>query len=1072
MPRILRTARCGIILTLAVALCTAAAWAQFSSNLQGTIQDPSGAAIPNAKVTLENTANHVSSSTASGADGIYRFVSLAPGDYKLSVEVAQFAIKAVNVTLQTGQTLNVPVTMSVEAKETVTVEAETPLVNTSESRTELTLETQALSALPLAGRSMIGLVTLAPGASGLGLSSGSPGSASDNYSTETQVDASANGRGSVNNLFIVDGLDVTSIIRPGVLNLTPNPDSVQESTTEVNTFSVEYARGASLINKMTTKSGTDKFHGLISDYYTDQHLWTGTEFVHSYAPFHSNNMSAAIGGPIVPHHQAFFFFSIEPLRASASTGTGTYTFEDPAFTAFAKQNFPNSLGTSILAKYPASSASGVAVSKTAAKVFPGTCGTSATANIPCTLPMIDTGVFNATNFRNGTQYNVRGDKYFKNDRIYANFYRTLLDTGGPAIRPGFTSSSHFTQYAIQANETHTFSSNTLLEGSFSFMRIEGILPQTGTFTVPVVNVVGQNSIGNGFALGDFTQRNYHWRAVVTHVQGSHAFKVGYDGLRPQDIADFTGPYSQPTFNFNTLLDLVQDNPHEETGISYDPLTGQKKPWLWNTAEVVHGVFFEDTWKARKHLTLTYGLRWDDFGNPYGIGKVQVPNFHLGPGQTRQEQIANGFMLSTGHILNHSLTDILSPRFGVAWDPTGQGTYVVRGGFGVYHQWPTLGNLDNALVNNPPNFIFPDFLNGTTTAPVFSLGTSNKPPFGYTYPSLGNTQLDPHGGLAGLQISVGAVDPALKAPNTYTYSATVERKLAKDLVASVGYAGSKSTGLMTGSGQTTATSYGFDINRFAGDLIQNRGVLTRLNPSFGSIRYSENGAEATYNALIVSLRGRFSRRGFLTASYTRSVSKDDTQVYPTTDIHQYHGPSVWDVPNRLSLAWSYELPGASNGRGLVGHITNGWILSATTILQSGYPFTVFTNAPFSGGGDYNADGFNYDYPNVSSYNVPTGRQNYLQGLFNPSNFTAPTPGTEGNEKFNGFRGPGFAETDINFAKETALTERLHLQLRFEFYNIFNRPNLNNVDANLPSGTFGRATGQYNPRWIQVGAKLQF
>ena len=124
------------------------------------------------------------------------------------------------------------------------------------------------------------------------------------------------------------------------------------------------------------------------------------------------------------------------------------------------------------------------------------------------------------------------------------------------------------------------------------------------------------------------------------------------------------------------------------------------------------------------------------------------------------------------------------------------------------------------------------------------------------------------------------------------------------------------------------------------------------------------------------------------------------------------------------------------------------------------------------GDYNADGNNLDYPNVGSYNTPHGRQDYLNGVFKPGNFTLPAMGTEGNEKVSGFRNPGFAQTDLNLAKATKITEHIGLQLRFEFYNAFNRVNLNGVDANLNSGTFGRSTGQGKPRYIQIGANLTF
>src|SRR5262249_47182560 len=149
-----------------------------------------------------------------------------------------------------------------------------------------------------------------------------------------------------------------------------------------------------------------------------------------YHPFHSNNFSGAIGGPILPHHQFFFFFSVEPLRSSAATGGQTINSPDPAFPTFAQQIFPNTFGNKILNTYAPTGLTGSSVSKTANDIFPGTCGTSTTFNLPCSTRMIDTGIFNSSNFRNGDQYFIRVDKYFKNDRIYGSFFRTTLSFGG------------------------------------------------------------------------------------------------------------------------------------------------------------------------------------------------------------------------------------------------------------------------------------------------------------------------------------------------------------------------------------------------------------------------------------------------------------------------------------------------------------------------------------------------------------------------------------------------------------------------------------------------------------------
>jgi hypothetical protein len=524
-----------LVIVLVIATSTRA---QYTANIQGNVVDPSGAAVAQAKVMLENLATHIMATTTTDGEGGYRFLSLAPGTYQISVEGAGFSTARTTVTLETNQNLSVPITLKVGvATESVTVTAENPLVNAAETRNQQTLQTQELSTLPMAGRNMLSLSTIAPGVTGLGLaggpgvSSGTPGSNAGNFSTEEAVDVSANGQGTVANMWIIDGLDVTSSVRQGVLNLTPNPDVIQESNNQVNTYASEYGRGSGLQVAMTTKSGADQFHGLVSDYFNYQSMYAKYSLPgdnHAYNPFHSNNLSGTIGGPIIPHHQFFFFFGIEALRSSASTGNNVISFPDPAFAAFAQANNPGTFGTKILNTYVPTKVVGVAVSKTANDIFPGTCGTAATENLPCATPMIDNGIFNSSNVINGTQYFVRVDKYFGKDRIYGSFFRTLQANPAPNVIPQFSTTNNYWERALQVNWTHDFSPTTLNEAIFAQNRIEGKNGETGDFTIPGIGVTGQSvGYGVGFAQGDFIQHNYHWRDVLTHVRGAHVIKVGY-----------------------------------------------------------------------------------------------------------------------------------------------------------------------------------------------------------------------------------------------------------------------------------------------------------------------------------------------------------------------------------------------------------------------------------------------------------------------------------------------------------------------------------------------------------------
>ena len=292
-------------------LFTASLFAQFTANIQGVVQDQSGAGVAKASIQLVNVGTGAKKETNTDASGNYRFISIAPGDYKIIVEASGFSKAEANVTVLTEQNLNIPIALKVgSTSESVIVTTEAPIIDTADSRTQLTLDNEGVAQLPIIGRNLVTLVTMAPGVSGLGTStSGSPASGVDNYSTEEQVDASANGQGQNNNQYVVDGLDVTSGIRQGVLNLTPQPESIQETSVQVNTYSVEHSRAAGLQTIFTTRSGTDQFHGSASDWFNYQAMYASQHFVgYPYKPFHSNNMDFAIGGPIVPHHHGVFLF--------------------------------------------------------------------------------------------------------------------------------------------------------------------------------------------------------------------------------------------------------------------------------------------------------------------------------------------------------------------------------------------------------------------------------------------------------------------------------------------------------------------------------------------------------------------------------------------------------------------------------------------------------------------------------------------------------------------------------------------------------------------------------------------
>jgi hypothetical protein len=1141
-------------LMLFLLLATASCYAQFTGGLQGAVQDQKGAIVPQAKVALTNVDTGVTQMAVSNATGVYRFVSLAPGNYTVSTTVQGFATVSVSFNLATDEERDVPLTLSIEkAASTVTVTTAAPLIDTSDSRFEQTLDTTALADLPLPGRNATNVMTIAPGVTGLGGQSSPGASTSTNFAPENWVNASASGQGATGNQYIVDGMDVTSTIRPGVLNLTPNSDVLQEVSVQINTYSVDYGRAAAIQTVMTTKSGTNQFHGLASEYYQYQNLAARGEFgvpqPTAVNPYHVNNMSFAVGGPVIPHKEFFFFAGYEPYLSLASNGTSLDGFEDPAFVTFAQSVAPNSPEVALMQKYPTAGMVNTKVAATAGSLYGNTLSTPAAQqacangvgnvtaydgiSVPCSLAVFDTGNFNSSSYYNAEQYNIRVDKYFKKDRVYGQFFRDAINNGGPSARPAFAETDKYFTFSLQGNETHTFSANTLNEAAFGYNRIEGIAPATGLYTVPIVNVTNLGtSWGDGFADGDYIQHSYHWRDVLTHIVGTHSFKAGFELWRSNDIALFAGAYDQPTFQFNNMIDLIANNPYSESGFSYNPVSGAYDSANYGYKETTSGVFAEDTWRVNRKMTVNYGIRYDNYGNPYvALAGTVLANFHLASASTFADQVANGVMMQQSHVFNKDMNWVFSPRFGVAYDPFGSGKWVARGGFGLFHNEFTLGNAENGLKGNPPGYIVPTFYNnGSTAAPVFGYGTQNTVPFGFTAPAFVGAPLDAKGGIVGAQNGVGGTSPSMSAPDALDWSVGLEHQLKTNLVASVGYQGSHGYNLISAGGNTANTTYGVDVNIFPGDLIQHPafnssgvwtgdGIQTRLNTSSGSVNYAFNAAYSNYYAFIFALKGKLGAHGFLTASYTRSAAKDDWNNYSegyvggggtSYNFKQFYSPSPWDAPNRFSLGWSYDIPGLRNGNGFTRRLTSGFNLSAITILQSGNPFYVNAENPLSlvdtagvtvtqanyqselaaghfayagNSGNYSADGDNNNVPNVVSYKQKTDRKSYEytgivdSGIITHSQFAQPTfsaSGMEGNEKIDQFRNPGYADSDLTVKKTTNIAEHVSLELRLDTFNLFNRVNLNGVGANYndASAGFGTTSSTLFPRYLQLAARINF
>jgi len=1112
---------------LLLLLVSIPAFAQYNSNVQGVVSDPAGAAINGATIQLQNTENGVTAVVRTTDSGNYRFSSLPPGSYVVTAEANGFRKTQANFALDTSETKGINLTLPVaSSQQSITVEVHAPIVDTDDSRVQATLNSDTVRDLPSANRNLWDILAVTPGVVGVGtrLAGEAPGGLPDNFGTQTPQ-ISANGRSYTGNVVMVDGMNVTSPVQNGNIILAPIPDAVQEASLQANSFGAENNLGSSVLIQVTTKSGTNQFHGTGSLFFANQDLQARPDFVSGpVEPYARKDLVGALGGPI-RKGKTFFFADFEKLWSTVPGATGQQLFEDPQFVEWAQQNYPNSVGTQILSGWPASNLFGGKVVQTAATALPsGLCGT--TGAPACSLPMVDSGSFNASQYYNALQYNFRLDQYFTDrDRLYISYYNDSFDQQQKSPRPRLGALDIMRNRYAQIDFTHTFNSSLMWESSFAFASVGGANGQDANLAVPNVTVLGNLTgwpVGGGWGPGEYRGPMYNWRSVLNWVHRKHTLKFGYDGARGIEHGDFTPVNVRPGFTFNNLLALVQDNVFQESVGAYNPLTGLAGTVRYGGQENPFGFFVQDDWKVKSNLSLTLSFRYDNFTNhtPWGNSGFQFSALNLASAGNFEDQVKYASVGVVPGVFAHDMDDIFSPRIGFAWDPSKTGRWAIRGGVGVYHDWIAMGQTIDQTRNNPPGVLSETF---TTVAPsgqplgnYFSLAPSETYPWGFVLPSIPAGSLNAQGGITGIPTNVDSLDRNIKAPLAVNYVIGAEHQLPANLVAGASYTGSRSFNGLTGA----------DVNRVSGDAIFSGSAgsnsptcpgcgvvetINRPNSSFGQIIYVQSANRAVYNAMILSLRGKAGRRGNFQASYTLSHAKNfpeantrfdqDGQTGSPTPANipdqnayfSYYGDANYDVRHRFSFSGLYSIPGMKTGIGRV--LTDGWEVSSIVAVQTGTPYWVIDNRPpdvmcNQGGaatpcssatpgspvitpniiapdsGDYNLDGVNFDIPLAATQNFTGGhsRSAYINGLFTAADFGQPTQGTQGTEPRNIYRNPGMFQADASLFKNNHLPwlgEQGNLQFRFDFLNLFNHGNLGSVDPNMGDGTFGKVTSTLNP-----------
>jgi Carboxypeptidase regulatory-like domain len=1058
----------------------------FRGTILGTVTDATGAAITGAKVTVKNVGTGLTRTVTTSDDGSYSVPELPIGTYSVTVEMTGFKSAVVSgVTVEVAVERRADVTLQPgEVAQKVEVSAsELPEVQSTSDILGGVVESNVVANLPVNGGDYQKLIFLVPGVTG------SPDQITDSPGSFGIF--SLNGaRGRANN-FLLDGTDMNdgyrndpAINEAGVFG-TPATllpvDAVAEMHVESN-FESEYGRSAGAVVNIVTKSGTNTLHGSANEFFRNNALDARNYFNQvgqEQNPFHNNQFGGSLGGPIVKD-KTFFFLDYEGVRekgAEASTAC-VPTPGDIASATAANGGVVNPVIANLLALPN--------------KIWPqpttsNDCYNDGGSNVSLATPFsnrVDSGIvkidhsFNANNLLTGRYYIGDSDQSFPLALVGGGLlpnYNTATPTRVQLVSLSLVST--ITQSMV--NEAR-LGWNRFAEGFFPEDRsfdptsiglntVETGTPNAGTYNLgmPRITVKGPGSslAPLGADPGDPRQRvdtNWHYIDNVSWKKGRNDIKFGYEFRRTSISQIFNRGY-RGTLTFDSLNSFIAGNP-DGGGSQRQGNTDR------NTFENSYAGYFQDGIHVNRNVMLNLGVRYDYFGvvqEKHG----NFTNFNPTTGAP--------ILVGTGRLYQPDYKN-WSPRVSIAWDLTGKGKTVIRTGYGIFYdafsQDMFMGHLPfNSAYDPGPTY------SGIGPNPISSAGlfggalSASAPVYGASSPISDRFGVDQH----------------IRTPYMQNFNLNLQQDLGHRMVFEIGYVGSNGHRLFRFRdlnqptlAQIQQTPYGpnskaadtnFPSNPNVPGCFCTPGQYTSAGVYYN---YEESSANSNYNALQTSFRINGWHGITTTFNYTWSHSIDDASdgedyvpnaAQPDNSqapIGANRGNSNFDVRNRLTWNFIYQFP---NSSGNWQRLKNGWGLNGIVTVQSGQPFHLNYNFE----DDYNGTGEDFARPDVvaaihynpsdprnymdlTSFAVPctldgigTGAGNCI--LINPS--TGAPCGTTigpncinsmhfGNEGRNSLIGPNFRQFDFSIFKDTKITERLNMQLRFEAYNILNHPNFAN------------------------------
>lgn len=979
-----------------------------TATLSGTVTDPNDAVIPGVNIAVINTAQGFERSSTTNSSGTFVVPLLPPGNYTVKAEHEGFSpaeMREVVLNVNDHVAIKIQLKVGSIAGQTVTVTDASSLLDESPA-VQTTIDRQFVQNLPLNGRSFQSLFSLTPGVTI---------SKTSNFS---RGQFSVNGQRTNTNNFIVDGVSanigvstadtigqeaagsVPSLTAFGGTNNLLSVDALQEFNIQTSTYAPEFGRSPGAQISLVSRSGTRDLHGALFEYFRNNVLDANDYFSNRAglprAQLRQNQFGFVVGGPIMlprfgeagetwlsGRNHSFFFVSYEGLRLRQPQTTTT-----------------NVVALRVRSLAPA----GVRELLNALPIPTGP-EIGVTGNAPFAATYSDQSTLNATSFRL--------DHNFNNRLLFGRFNYAPSE-GITRLR---STPSNFTEIKLKTitltvGATQTFSSATVNEIRFNYSRTNGQnkrqLDNFGgavPLTVSQINpnlpagITGSANINfftGSYTLGDFDdnlQRQLNLVGSISHNRGSHALKFGIDYRRLTPV--FQPRDYQAGYVFLSQGDVTSGRP-----------TVAQIQGLQRTQPVFNNfsLYMQDTWRASRRLTVTYGGRWDI--NPPPSEADGEPAFVASSNNPLTAQLA-----PLGSPLWKTTYNNIAPRAGVAYklSQSPGRELVLRGGFGLFYD---LGNSQGGDA----------FTNGR-----FRTSLTPGTFFGVLYPLTAAQSVLPPFPTDGKATTTVAFDPDLKLPYTWQWNFSVERSLGVHQTLSAAYVGAR-----------------------ARRLLRQRLFGSAANPNFLNLTFVDNGSTSDYNALQAQFTRRLSRHFQALASYTWSHAIDDVSSEVNFELAR-RADADFDVRHNLSAALHYESPWRLSG--LKGKLVRNWQTDVIIHAQSAYPFTPFsrTTATIAGA-----------IINVVPNRVE-GVPLYLPDPLvaggkrvNPAAFRSPPTGTQGNSGRNVLRGFPLYQVDFGIQRLFDLNEHFKFTFRVEAFNVFNHPNFATQQPLMTNPLFGQAT----------------